>query len=109
MSYKLAVTEPFEKEAKRLRRKYPSLKGELESLFKSLMETPTQGDALGKSCYKVRLAVKSKGKGKRGGARVTTHVHVTETRVYLLDIYDKSEQDTISEKELDALLELIND
>ena len=109
MSYKLSVTHWFESQAKRLRKKYPSLKNDLETLFASLMEVPVQGTSLGKSCYKIRLAIKSKGKGKSGGARVITHVHVTETTVYLLDIYDKSEQDTISDAELDALLALIKD
>jgi len=49
----------------------------------------------------------SKGKGKRGGARVITCVHIIDDTVYLLSIYNKSEQETISTKDLEALLRWI--
>lgn len=65
---------------------------------------PRQGDELGKSCYKVRLAIKSKGKGKRGGARVITYVITEKEEVILLSIYDKKEIDTFQPNELDELL-----
>jgi len=35
-------------------------------------------------------------------------VVVTDKVVFLLDIYDKSEQDSVSEKELAALLKMIS-
>lgn len=60
------------------------------------------------SCYKIRVAIKSKGKGKSGGARVITHVQVVENNVFLLAIYDKSEQEDISDKEIGYLLSFIN-
>lgn len=53
------------------------------------------------------MAIASKGKGKSGGGRVITCVVVDHTTVYLLDIYDKSEQDAISDKELKALVKEI--
>jgi len=52
------------------------------------------------------MAIRSKGKGKSGGSRVITYVQVLQTTVYLLSIFDKSEQENISDKEL---LELIKD
>ncbi|MBW1619900.1 type II toxin-antitoxin system RelE/ParE family toxin, partial [Empedobacter falsenii] len=58
-------------------------------------------------CYKIRLAIKSKGKGKSGGARVITHLFIENETIYLLSLYDKSEQDSISDKEIKALLKLI--
>jgi hypothetical protein len=58
---------------------------------------------LGKGLYKIRLAIKSKGKGKRGGARAITYVKVVKTTVFLVSIFDKSGKSTISEKELEAL------
>jgi len=60
------------------------------------------------SCYKIRVAIKSKGKGKSGGARVITHVQVVENNVFLLAIYDKSEQEDITDKEIGYLLSFIN-
>jgi mRNA-degrading endonuclease RelE of RelBE toxin-antitoxin system len=69
-----------------------------------LSVNPKQGDSLGKSCYKVRLAIKSKGKGKRGGARVITYVVTENEEVILLSIYDKKVKDDLETDELDDLL-----
>lgn len=77
------------------------------SLVQSLKTNPEQGTPLGKSCFKIRLSVASKGKGKSGGARIITNVVVTETTVYLLSIYDKSDKATVSDKELTELLKFI--
>ena len=63
--------------------------------------------ALGNDCYKIRFAISSKGKGKSGGARLITYVRVLENTVFLLDIYDKSQQATISDKELKLLVALL--
>jgi hypothetical protein len=71
------------------------------------IKSPEQGTPIGNHCFKIRLAIASKGKGKSGGARVVIHVAVTDKIVFLLDIYDKSEQANISEKELAELLKMI--
>jgi hypothetical protein len=107
MSYNVKSIPKFERELKRLAKKYASLKTEYIELVKSLKEAPTEGTPLGNDCYKIRLAIASKGKGKSGGARVITHVHVTQTNVYLLIIFDKSEKENISNKELEILLQQI--
>ncbi|WP_244906349.1 type II toxin-antitoxin system RelE/ParE family toxin [Schleiferia thermophila] len=49
----------------------------------------------------------SKGKGKSGGARVITHFYVANNTVFLISIYDKSEQENIPNNEIKALLKLI--
>ncbi|MBS1624294.1 MAG: type II toxin-antitoxin system RelE/ParE family toxin [Bacteroidetes bacterium] len=100
MSYKVQATVLFEKQLKRLVKKYPSLKIEFAGMIETLGENPETGTPLGNNCYKIRLAIASKGKGKSGGARLITHVQVTATTVYLLSIYDKSEQSDISDKDL---------
>ncbi len=107
MSYKVKSIPKFEKELKRLAKKYPSLKHEYLKLIQSLKQQPEQGSPLGNNCFKIRLAVASKGKGKSGGARVITYVQVLQTSVYLLTIYDKSEQENIPDKELEELLKWI--
>jgi len=61
------------------------------------------------SCYKIRLAIASKGKGKQGGARIITHLQVIGQTVYLLAIYDKSYLDTMTEREIKNLLNLIEE
>lgn len=107
MSYKVKSIPKFEKELKRLAKKYPSLKNEYLQLIQSLKQQPQQGSPLGNNCFKIRLAVASKGKGKSGGARVITYVQVLQTSVYLLTIYDKAEQENIPDKELEELLKWI--
>ena len=59
IGFKVVVSENFKKEAKRLIKKYHSLKSKLELLGKDLTEKPTFGTPLGKDLYKVRLAVAS--------------------------------------------------
>jgi hypothetical protein len=54
--------------------------------------------------YKIRPSIKSKGKGKSGGARVITCVKIVAQKVYLVSIYDKSEQSDIADDELDKLM-----
>ena len=106
MSFNIIVTSGFKKQAKRIAKKYKSIKLDLSKLIDSLQENPTQGTALGKDCYKLRMAITSKGKGKSGGSRVITCVKIVEQDVYLLSIYDKSEKENISDKELDELIVL---
>lgn len=116
MNVKIHATVNFRKEAKPLLKKYASLKQELAQLADLLEKTPKTGTFLGNDNYKIRLAVKSKGKGKSGGLRVVTHIEIEVdvsfeqvsqelTHVFLLSIYDKSEYDTISQERLEMLID----
>jgi mRNA-degrading endonuclease RelE of RelBE toxin-antitoxin system len=107
MNYNIIITPAFERDAKPMLKKYKSLKTDLSGLFESLEKEPTQGKPLGKDCYKIRMAITSKGKGKSGGARVIARVKIISEKVFLLTIYDKSEKEDISDKELNELLKLI--
>lgn len=106
MSYNILVTKQFEKEAKRLSKKYKSFKSDFEKLISTLEAKPDEGTGLGQNCYKVRMPIKSKGKGKSGGARVITLLRVVNEEVHLLSIYDKSEKETLSDKEIKKLVQL---
>ncbi len=107
MSYKVLAIPPFDRQVKKLAKKYPSLKGELLELIESLETNPAQGSFIGKNCYKIRLAIASKGKGKSAGARVITNLVITNVTVFLLSIYDKSEKTTLSDGELLDLLDQV--
>lgn len=106
MNVEIITTENFRREAKRLLKKYPSLKNDLIDLQNLLNLNPQAGIHIGHNCYKIRLAIKSKGKGKSGGARVITYfvIHQETEQVYLLSIYDKSEFDSISDNDLKKLV-----
>ena len=106
MGYNVIVADNFKREFKYLFKKYRSLKQDLEKIISSLEENPKQGEALGKDCYKVRMPIASKGKGKSGGGRIITCVKIISNLVILLTIYDKSEQVSISNKELEQLIKL---
>ena len=107
MNFDVEVTHYFKKQAKHLIKKYPSLKHEISSLIDSLAFHPEQGTSLGKGCYKIRVPIASKGKGKSGGARIITHVQVVRLKVYMLTIYDKSELENLTDQELKEILEFI--
>ena len=92
MRYNVPSIPIFDKQFKRLVKKLPSLKKELKELSDSLELNPVQGIYIGKNCYKIRLGVASKGKGKSGGARVITNIVIAKHNVYLVSIYDKSEK-----------------
>ena len=105
MNYNVIAVPSFVKSLKRLIKKYPSLKDDFRDFINNLELNPEQGTLLSNNCFKIRIAIKSKGKGKSGGARIITHVVIEEEKVYLLSIYDKSEQISVTDKELRKLLE----
>lgn len=88
-------------------KKFPSLKKEIQELIKEIKEEPKKGTSIGHNCYKIRLAISSKGKGKSGGVRVITHLIFKDDTVYLLTIYDKSDIENLKDKEILELIKLI--
>lgn len=100
---KVVFTDVFLKDIRKLKKKYNSISDDFGNLLDSLQENPFQGDAIGKNCYKVRMAITSKGTGKSYGARAITCVKIINDTIYLLSLYDKSNKKDISDKELDAL------
>ena len=104
MSFNIKTISVFERQAKRLVKKFSSLKEEIQELIKELKEEPEKGTSIGNNCYKIRLGIASKRKGKSGGARVIIHVVFKDGIVYLLSIYDKSELENLTDNEI---LELI--
>ena len=100
MNVKIIPSVEFDRQFKRLAKKYKSLLDDYLTFSKELKENPLQGSALGGGVRKIRMAIGSKGKGKSGGARVLTlTVLVSEdAAVTLLTIYDKDEIDNVSDE-----------
>ena len=109
MNFEIIPTDFFNRELKKLYKKHKSIKYDLSDLFQELEQNPKLGIALGNDCYKIRLAISSKGKGKSGGARVITYVVIKKSTLYLLALYDKSEKDNITDKEIKQLINQLND
>ena len=100
-------TEEFLRQAKRLAKRYRSLADDIDDLQHDLMKNPDIGDSLGGGKRKIRLGVKSKGGGKRGGLRVITLnvvVEHTETCVNLLTIYDKKDIPNVSDSYINQII-----
>jgi len=109
MSYNLHVSSYFAKEAKRLSKKYPSFKQDLEKFKKSLQENPLQGTELSPGIRKIRMAIESKHRGQSGGARVITYNVLTQEQngeIELLLLYDKADAETVK---LSVVKEIIKD
>ncbi|MCA0232139.1 type II toxin-antitoxin system RelE/ParE family toxin [Runella limosa] len=101
---KIIVGKTFNRDFKKLAKKYGSLGSDLVKLLELLQKNPTQGTPLGQNCYKIRLAISTKNQGKSGGARVITCVKIIDEQLFLLTIYDKSEKENITSQELSSLL-----
>ena len=108
MNFSVIPSDRFKKEVKRLIRKFPSLRQELSDLSDTLTVEPELGTPLGNDTFKIRLAIKSKGKGKSGGGRVITYAVSENKEVYLLTIYDKSEFYSIDDKTLRIIIASLN-
>lgn len=110
MANKVIPTPYFETKYKRFSKKFPSLDNELQELENELINNPEVGESLGSNLYKIRLASKDKGRGKSGGFRVITYL-VQElensTEIFLITIYDKSEESSISTLILKKLIKSI--
>lgn len=107
MSFRIETSRYFDVEAKRLNKKYPSFKNDYKELLESLKERPLQGVELLPSVRKIRFSIKSKGKGKSGGARVITHnliISENEGRIALLLLYDKNDASTVKTEVLKEIL-----
>ena len=102
MNYNVKTINSFDRQIKRLTKKFPSLKNEPKNLISSLKENPKSGIHIGNDCYKIRLAIVSK--DKSGGARIITHIVFTDETVNFLSIYDKSEIENLTDKEISNLL-----
>ena len=107
MINRVVVRKSFLVPAKKLAKRYRSFQSDVEGLINRLKANPDLGVPLGQNVFKIRLAVASKGKGKRGGARVITYVYRSAEIVYLMSVYDKADRDNISHLELKDLVDEI--
>ncbi|RZL31156.1 MAG: hypothetical protein EOO96_16645 [Pedobacter sp.] len=101
---KIIYSPIFIKKAKQLKKKHLSLVSDLTQLESILIANPKTGTNLGNGIFKIRLAIKSKGKGKSGGYRVITYLQ-TEDEITMIYIYDKSEEATISKQDIQKIID----
>ena len=95
--------ELFDKQAKKLGKKYKNIKKDLQSFVKNFDSIHEQAILIHENLYKIRLANSNKNKGKSSGYRIYYYIKLKET-TYLVTIYDKSEISMIDES---VLMEII--
>jgi mRNA-degrading endonuclease RelE of RelBE toxin-antitoxin system len=69
MNLNIKTLSCFERDVKRLFKKYKQLPNDLKQLKEELLKDPKSGIELGNGCYKIRLANSSIPTGKSGGFR----------------------------------------
>lgn len=86
MNYRIELSDNFKKEAKRLFKKYKSLDQDLSVLFDTLRINPLAGVHIGNDIYKIRMSIKSKGKGKSSGARIIYYSKI-DSEIILFSLF----------------------
>lgn len=94
MNFKINTIPRFEKDVKKLKKKFPKIKNDLVKFIDELSSNPELGINLGENIFKVRIPNSSIPAGKSGGFRVITY-YKTDDTLYLITIYSKTEQDNI--------------
>ncbi|WP_457743855.1 type II toxin-antitoxin system RelE/ParE family toxin [Sulfurimonas sp.] len=98
MNLKIKTLGSFDRDVKRLYKKYKQLPKDLKILNVELLENPKAGIELGNGCYKIRLANSSIPTGKSGGFRIIYyHIDINEN-VYLMTMFSKNELENIDDK-----------
>jgi len=96
----------FDKDVKRLFKRYKQLPNDLKVLNKELLENPKSGIELGNRCYKIRLANSSIPTGKSGGFRIIYYHIDSNENLYLMSMYSKNELENIDDK---TILNILKD
>ena len=107
MKVKIYTEKEFERQLRKLSKKYRSMLDDYDAFLTGLEQDPFQGSSLGKGVRKVRMAIASKGKGKSGGVRVI-YYHVTSAhQIRMILIYRKGIMDSLTDKQ-NAQLRALN-
>jgi len=109
MTWIVKTFRTFDKQIKRLVKKYRSIPDDFEKLVLQLSANPFAGTLVLEhihKVYKIRMQIKSKSRGKSGGARVIYYTVTDRQTIKLIAIYDKSEKANIADAEIIELIEL---
>jgi len=104
MNFNIETIPRFEKDVKKLKKKFPKIKNDLVDFINELSSNPELGINLGESIFKVRIPNSSIPTGKSGGFRIITYYKTNDT-LYLVTIYSKTEQDSILTDKLKKIVQ----
>lgn len=103
MNFNIETIPRFEKDAKKLKKKFPKIKTDLIALRNDLLENPNLGIHLGENIFKVKIPNLSIPTGKSGGFRVITYYKTNDT-LFLITMYSKTDQDNILTEKLKKIV-----
>jgi len=103
MNYKIETLPQFDKDVKKLKKRFPKLKEDLKLLIKALNKNPELGTHLESGIFKIRLQNSSIPTGKSSGFRVITY-YLRNEKLYLVTMYSKADKDSILTPKLKAII-----
>lgn len=112
MTHEVYLTHTFKKCLKILKKKYRNIKNDIIGVIRELETDCTVGDPVpgwNREIWKVRVASSDIKKGKRGGFRLIYFFRENDSRIYLLTIYFKGDQNDVAPNEIDRLLKNLSD
>ncbi len=104
---KITFGQQFVKDLKHLRKKYPTIRSDVDSIIARLQNGETPDDHVqgtGYTLYKARLKSSDLAKGKSGGYRIIYFIQ-TQAEIGLITIYVKSEYTDLGKELLKQLVE----
>ena len=107
MNLTLIITPEFARAVKSLLKKYRLILNDLKTLEQELSTGEAKIVELGRNCYKTRLQNSSIPVGKSGGFRII-YFYKKNDKIYLLDIYSKTETENIKDARLLEILKSNN-
>jgi len=108
MNFKFVITESFNQQVKKLAKRYPKIKRDLQNFQNDFNSGRVRGQAipgLKHKVYKARMRSTDMRRGKRGGYRIIYYLQTAQNRVILLTIYAKARRENIRAQEILSLLE----
>ena len=103
MNCEVRTIAVFDKNIKRLHKKFPKIKNDLVTLINKLKLNPKLGIELGNNIFKIRIPNSSIPIGKSGGFRVITY-YFKDNIIYLITIYSKTEIENILTEEIKKII-----
>ncbi len=103
-AFSVFESSAYQHSKKQLKKRFRLIDSDVNKFLHSLESVDDLGISLGDGIYKARIANSDKNKGKSAGYRLITLLQVIESNIYLIYIYDKSDLENITEKELDEMI-----
>jgi mRNA-degrading endonuclease RelE of RelBE toxin-antitoxin system len=104
MPYRFRFSRHFDQQIKRLAKRNPHLRSDLETFLNGF--DPARHPVIPGASGARKARMKVSGRGKSGGYRVIYFVHVAD-QIWLLTVYDKVRTENLSLAEIDQIAALI--